>query len=114
MPREDGASEFNSKPDKNAVIEQDNQNKKIKQLDDEDDADKPKDTGSASSASPAGLNVQLAMPSAAVQYDSLGQGGSKDMKRYEQVEKPKVEGAEVEEEEPTNAIEKLLKLLDKY
>ena len=39
MPKEDGYSEFDSKPDKMAAIEQDDQNRKIKQLDDEDESD---------------------------------------------------------------------------
>ena len=78
MPREDGYSEYDAKPDKMAAIEQDNETKRIKQLDDEDDADKPKDTGSAGQAAPAGLTVQLAWESGGVESDELYRGGDKD------------------------------------
>ena len=106
--------EFDSKPSKQSADAQDSITDRIKQLDDSDDSEKPQDTGSARQAAPAGLNIKLAMPSAAVQYDSLGQGGSKDTKQYGQVEDPEIEGTEVEEEEPTDEIKKLLKLLEKF
>ena len=87
MPREDGYSEYDAKTDKMAAIEQDNETKRIKQLDDEDDADKPKDTGSAGQAAPAGLTVQLAWESGGVESDELHRGGDKDKKQGE-VEDP--------------------------
>ena len=110
----DDVLEFDGEPSEQAAEAQDSITDRIKQLDDSDDSDKPKDTGAASDAAPAGVNVQLAMPSAAVQYDSLGQGGSKDTKQYEEVEEPEIEGAEVEEDEPKDEINKLFKLLDKF
>jgi len=107
-------TEFVSEPSKQAADTQNNETKRIKQLDDEDDADKPQDTGSASQASPAGLNVQLAMPSAAVQYDSLGQGGYKDTKRDEPVEDDDIEGEEVTEPEEEDKIIKIFNYLEKF
>tara|TARA_R110001583_G_scaffold183_1_gene1649 strand:- start:1646 stop:2527 length:882 start_codon:yes stop_codon:yes gene_type:complete len=107
-------AEFVSEPSKQAADTQNNETKRIKQLDDEDDADKPQDTGSASQASPAGLNVQLAMPSAAVQYDSLGQGGYKDTKRDEPVEDDDIEGEEVTEPEEEDKIIKIFNYLEKF
>lgn len=115
--QEDSSSEpveFNAEPSKQAADIQDNETRRIKQLDDEDDADKPQDTGSASQAAPAGLNVQLAMPSAAVQYDSLGQGGYKDTKRDEPVEDDDIEGEEVIEPEEEDKIIKIFNYLEKF
>ena len=105
--------EFDSKPSKQSAETQNSITDKIKLLDDEDDSNKPQDTGSARQASPAGVNVKLAMPSAGVQYDSLGQGGSKDTKQYEEVEEPDIEGEEVEEPDSEDKIVKIFKYLEK-
>ena len=105
LPKENSYSEFDAHPSTQTDVDQNAETDRIKQLDDEDNAN---NTPTQS------LNVKLAMPSAAVQYDSLGQGGSKDTKRYGEIEgEPDYEGTEVEEDEPENEINKLLNLLDK-
>ena len=91
MPKEDGYSEYDAKPDKMAAIEQDDQNKKIKRLDDEKDSEDPKDTGSAGQASPAGLTVQLGWESGGDEADELHRGGGKDKLSEEPVEDPEDE-----------------------
>ena len=91
MPREDGYSEFDAEPDKMAVIEQDDQTKKIKRLDDKKDSEDPKDTGSAGQASPAGLTVQLGWESGGDEADELHRGGGKDKLSEEPIEDPEDE-----------------------
>tara|TARA_R110000824_G_scaffold151772_1_gene322786 strand:- start:238 stop:1512 length:1275 start_codon:yes stop_codon:yes gene_type:complete len=71
-------SEFEGHPDKQAAISQNNTTRRIKQLDDEDESDRPKDTGSASVAAPAGVNIKLAWESGGIESDELHRGGDKD------------------------------------
>jgi hypothetical protein len=71
-------SEFEGHPDKQAAISQNNTTRRIKQLDDEDESDRPKDTGSASVAAPAGVNIKLAWESGGIEADELHRGGDKD------------------------------------
>ena len=77
-----------------AVIEQDDQTKKIKRLDDKKDSEDPKDTGSAGQASPAGLTVQLGWESGGDEADELHRGGGKDKLSEEPVEDPEDEHQE--------------------
>mgnify|MGYP003660086363 CR=1 FL=1 len=58
-------SEFDAEPDKQAALKQNDEIKRIKQLDDsqDDKGDDPSDTGQASTAAPAGLNITLDSPS---------------------------------------------------
>ena len=54
--------EFDADPDEQAAVKQNDEMKRIKQLDDSQDekGNDPNDTGHASSAAPAGLSIQLA------------------------------------------------------
>jgi hypothetical protein len=54
-------SEFDAEPDKQAAVKQNDETKRIKQLDDsqDDKRNDPHDTGQASTAAPAGLNIKL-------------------------------------------------------
>ena len=75
-------------------------------MDDEDESDRPKDTGSASVAAPAGVNIKLAWESGGIESDELHQGGDKD-KEQGQVE-------ELEDEhEDEDFIEELFKEIEK-
>ena len=105
MPREDGYGEYDAKPDKMAAIEQDNETKRIKRLDDEKDDEEPKDTGGANQAAPAGLTVQLAWESGGVESDELYRGGDKDKDQGE-VEDPE------DEHEDEQFIRNIFKELD--
>jgi hypothetical protein len=53
--------EFDSKPDNQAALKQNDEIKRIKRLDDsqDDKSNDPNDTGHATAAAPAGLNIQL-------------------------------------------------------
>lgn len=77
--------EFDAEPDDQADIKQNDETNRIKALDDNqgEDDDKPKDTGTASLASPAGLTVNLAWESGGYQSDELLTGGDKDKKQGE-------------------------------
>ena len=57
-------SEFDAKPDEQAALKQNDEIKRIKQLDDsqDDKGNDPNDTGKASTAAPAGLNITLDTP----------------------------------------------------
>jgi len=99
--------EFNSEPSKQSVDAQDNETKRVKQLDDEDGSDKAKATGST-------VQLGMGMPSATVQYDSLGQGGYKDKKRYEYVDDTGIEGEEVIEPEDEDKIIKIFNYIEKF
>ena len=101
--------EFDAEPSAQAAAEQTNVTDKIKQLDDGDVDDTPK---------PQTINNVKkdvsSMLSAGVKYDALQQGGDKDKSAEKEIEEPYAEGTEVVEEEATDEIAKLLKLLDKY
>ena len=75
--------EFEAEPDDKSDLKQNDETNRIKTLDDnkKKDDEEPKDAGNASLTAPGGLNVQLAMPSAGIEYDALHQGGAKDLKR---------------------------------
>ena len=92
MPREDGVSEFDGKPNANAAISQKDEERRIRRLNDSDDKkdDEPKSTGSASLAAPAGLNIRLAWESGGYESDALRSGSSKDKERGD-VEDPEDE-----------------------
>ena len=99
-------SEFEGHPDDQAAISQNNTTRRIKHLDDEDESDRPKDTGSASVAAPAGVNIKLAWESGGIESDELYQGGDKD-KEQGQVE-------ELEDEhEDEDFVEELFKEIEK-
>ena len=99
-------SEFEGHPDDQAAISQNNTTRRIKHLDDEDESDRPKDTGSASVAAPAGVNIKLAWVSGGIESDELYQGGDKD-KEQGQVE-------ELEDEhEDEDFVEELFKEIEK-
>ena len=105
MPREDGYSEYDAKPDKMAAIEQDNETRRIKRLDDEKDDEEPKDTGSAGQTAPAGLTVQLGWESGGSEVDELHRSGDKDKTKGE-VEDPE------DEHEDEEFIRNIFKELD--
>ena len=74
--------EFDAKPSETADMEQKDMEQKIKLLDDKNDSrdSRHKDSGNASIAAPAGLEVQLATTweSGGYTSDSLKQGSDKD------------------------------------
>ena len=97
MPREDGMSEFDGKPDADAAISQKDEERRIRRLKDSDDKadDEPKSTGAASQAAPAGLNIQLGWESGGGESDALHRGSSKDKEKGE-VEDPNDEHGDEE------------------
>jgi hypothetical protein len=96
MPNENNPVEFQGHSDKQAAISQNNETRRIKQLDDEDESDRPKDTG---------ININLAWESGGLESDALRRGGTKDKGRG-QVE-------ELDEEtENKDFVEELLKEID--
>jgi len=84
----DEVLEFDAETDKQADVTQNGETERIKQLDDEEENDKPKDTGRSDMASPAGVDVQLAMPyeSGGYESDALRQGASKDLEQGEVID----------------------------
>lgn len=93
--------EFDASPDEQADVEQKDMERKIKMLDDDEDskADKPQNTGTASQAAPAGLDIRLRWESG-VPQDDLATGGDKDEDQGE------IE--ELEEETEETPFQKLL------
>ena len=93
--------EFDASPDEQADVEQKDMERKIKALDDNEDSKggKPQNTGTASQAAPAGLDIRLRWESGSPQ-DDLGTGGDKDQEQGE------IE--ELEEETEETPFQKLL------
>ena len=93
--------EFDAHPDDQADVEQKDMERKIKMLDDDEDSkgDKPQNTGTASQAAPAGLDIRLRWESG-VPQDDLATGGDKDEDQGE------IE--ELEEETAETPFQKLL------
>ena len=78
----DDVTEFDAKPDKNVVIEQKDMERKIRNLDDNEDIkdNKPDEKGDANIAAPAGLNIQLEYGSGS-ERGALVTGGARDTTR---------------------------------
>ena len=79
-------SEFDAKPSETSGQEQEDEQKRIRALDEEDKTDAgahdiSTPTGLASTTAPAWLNVQLAMPSGGVDTDSLQRGADLDQEQ---------------------------------
>jgi len=93
--------EFDASPDDQSDVEQKDMERKIKMLDDKEDSHggKTQDTGSASQAAPAGLDIQLRWESGTPQ-DDLATGGDRDK------DQGKIE--ELEEETKETPFHKLL------
>ena len=129
----DDVLEFDAETDKQADVTQNGETERIKQLDDEEENDKPKDTGRSDMASPAGVNVQLAMPfgsaerqrrkkqgvtvqlampyeSGGYESDALRQGASKDLEQGD-VDDP---ADEHDDEEFVKSFMKDLEILKNY
>jgi len=77
----DDVMEFDAETDKQAAVAQNMETDRIKQLDDDDESEKPKDTGRSGETAPAGVDVQLAYESGGYQSDSLHQGSDKDLEQ---------------------------------
>ena len=96
--------EFEAKPSETADMEQKDMEQKIKLLDDKDDSrdSRHKDSGNASIAAPAGLEVQLATiwESGGYSSDALKQGAGKDK-----------EQGDVEETDESDEKPKLVKMI---
>ena len=112
MPREDGVSEFDGKPNANAAISQKDEERRIRRLNDSDDKkdDEPKGTGAASQAAPAGLNIRLAWESGGHESDALRSGSSKDKEKGE-VEDPADEHSD-EEFISNKTLKRMIKAID--
>ena len=112
MPREDGVSEFDGKPNANAAISQKDEERRIRRLNDSDDKkdDEPKATGAASQAAPAGLNIRLAWESGGHESDALRSGSSKDKEKGE-VEDPADEHSD-EEFISNKTLKRMIKAID--
>ena len=106
----DEVLEFDAEPDDQADVTQNGETERIKELDDEEENEKPKDTGAAGDAAPAGVNVQLAYESGGYEADALRQGGSKDLEQ-EDVDDP---ADEHENEEFVKSFLKDLEILKNY
>ena len=106
----DEVLEFDAEPDDQADVTQNGETERIKELDDEDENEKPTDTGSAGDAAPAGVNVQLAYESGGYESDALHEGGSKDLEQGEVIDPED----EHEEEEFVKSFLKDLEILKNY
>ena len=106
----DEVLEFDAEPDDQADVTQNGETERIKELDDEEENEKPKDTGSAGDAAPAGVNVQLAYESGGYESDALHEGGSKDLEQGEVIDPED----EHEEEEFVKSFLKDLEILKNY
>ena len=75
--------EFDAEPDKNAAIEQKDMERKIRNLDDDEDikGNKPDEKGDASQVAPAGLEIQLTDWGSGSEKGPLVTGGYKDKKK---------------------------------
>ena len=86
----DAVVEFDSEPDDTTAVEQNRETDRIKELYDDEEKDRPNDTGGTDMASPEGItgvspNIRLAVPHSergtGYESDALHQGGSKDKER---------------------------------
>ena len=79
--------EFDASPSKTAATDQKAEEARIKQLDEEENKDDATpETGQASEASPAGLNIQFGYDARGKQDDELARGGQQDT-LYEEEDK---------------------------